>query len=122
MTAKSSRRRRPVSTFVIAAALIAALSLPCSAFAQRPDLPAGDPARTWKEEDSKDGRWNEMEIGPFLASVLRTPKGAIAKGLSIKVGDELPPFALDDVHGQTVVSSELLAQGPVVLTVFRGVW
>jgi len=56
--------------------------------AQRPELPQGDPARTWKESDSQDGRWNEMEIGPFLASVLRTPGGAIAKGLSIKVGDK----------------------------------
>ena len=41
---------------------------------------------------------------------------------TIKVGDGLPAFALDDVHGQTVVSTELLARGPVVLTVFRGVW
>ncbi len=42
--------------------------------------------------------------------------------LTIKVGEALPAFALDDVHGQPVVSTELLARGPAVLTVFRGVW
>ncbi len=61
---------------------------PLSAIAQRPELPAGDPARTWKEADSNDGRWNETDVGPFLASVINTPGGNVAKGLSIKVGDK----------------------------------
>jgi hypothetical protein len=38
----------------------------------------------------------------------------------IKVGDPLPPFALKNAFGQDVRSSELLANGPLVLTVFRG--
>ena len=40
----------------------------------------------------------------------------------IKVGDRLPPFALQNAFGQDVRSSELLARGPLVLTVFRGSW
>jgi peroxiredoxin len=40
----------------------------------------------------------------------------------IKVGDPLPPFALKNAFGQEVRSSELLANGPSVLTVFRGSW
>jgi hypothetical protein len=40
----------------------------------------------------------------------------------IKVGDPLPPFALKNAFGQEVRSSELLANGPLVLTVFRGSW
>jgi hypothetical protein len=40
----------------------------------------------------------------------------------IKVGDPLPPFALKNAVGQEVRSSELLANGPLVLTVFRGSW
>jgi len=40
----------------------------------------------------------------------------------IKVGDPLPPFALLNVHGQEVRSTDLLAQGPLVLTFFRGGW
>jgi hypothetical protein len=40
----------------------------------------------------------------------------------IKVGDRLPGFALKSSRGQEVRSSELLAKGPLVLTVFRGAW
>jgi hypothetical protein len=40
----------------------------------------------------------------------------------IKVGDPLPPFALKNALGREVRSSELLANGPLVLTVFRGSW
>jgi peroxiredoxin len=40
----------------------------------------------------------------------------------IKVGDRLPPFALQNAFGEEVRSSELLANGPLVLTVFRGAW
>jgi peroxiredoxin len=40
----------------------------------------------------------------------------------IKVGDPLPPFALKNAFGQEVRSSELLANGKLVLTVFRGSW
>ena len=40
----------------------------------------------------------------------------------IRVGDQLPPFALKNAFGHDVRSSELLARGPLVLTVFRGSW
>ena len=40
----------------------------------------------------------------------------------IKVGDTLPPFALQNADGVEVSSASLLAQGAVVLTVFRGHW
>lgn len=39
-----------------------------------------------------------------------------------KVGDALPPFALPDTEGQTVSSFDLLAAGPLVVTVYRGIW
>ena len=41
---------------------------------------------------------------------------------TIKVGDKLPPFSLKNANGETVSSDDLLAQGTVVLTVFRGHW
>lgn len=41
---------------------------------------------------------------------------------AIKVGDPLPEFSLDNTDGVTVRSTELLAKGAVVLTVFRGKW
>jgi hypothetical protein len=40
----------------------------------------------------------------------------------INVGDPLPAFALKNSHGQEVRSADLLANGPLVLTVFRGSW
>ncbi len=39
-----------------------------------------------------------------------------------KVGDTLPAFALQNVHDEEVSSTALLTRGPLVLTVFRGVW
>ena len=39
-----------------------------------------------------------------------------------KPGEPLPPFSLRNAQDVEIHSSELLAQGPLVLTVFRGVW
>lgn len=41
---------------------------------------------------------------------------------TIKVGDALPDFSLTNAQGVEVHSGDLLDQGPVVVTVFRGVW
>ena len=40
----------------------------------------------------------------------------------IKVGDKLPGFTLNNDDGSTVSSTALLADGPLVLTIFRGTW
>ena len=40
----------------------------------------------WEEADSRDGRWNDMEIGPCLASVVALPEGTVAKGLTLRLG------------------------------------
>jgi len=40
----------------------------------------------------------------------------------IKVGDKLPPFTLANDDGSTVSSEALLADGPLVVTIFRGHW
>lgn len=40
----------------------------------------------------------------------------------IKVGDPLPAFSLQNAYGKEVRSSDLLARGPLVVTVFRGSW
>jgi len=42
----------------------------------------------WTEQDSVDNRWNQTQVGPFLASTLFLPDlPPVEKGLSIKVGD-----------------------------------
>ena len=40
----------------------------------------------------------------------------------IAAGTKLPEFALPNTAGETVRSTQLLQQGPLVLTVYRGVW
>lgn len=39
-----------------------------------------------------------------------------------KVGDKLTAFSLPDTAGNTVASAKLLAEGPLVVTFYRGVW
>ncbi|MEO1208223.1 MAG: peroxiredoxin-like family protein [Cyanobacteria bacterium J06638_20] len=41
---------------------------------------------------------------------------------TLKVGDTIPEVALPNATGQTVNIGELLAQGPVVITFYRGGW
>ena len=38
------------------------------------------------------------------------------------VGDKAPAFRLPDQDGNVVESADLLARGPLVLTLFRGHW
>lgn len=40
----------------------------------------------------------------------------------IKAGAALPPFSLIGASGNTVSSTDLLARGALVLTVYRGHW
>ena len=51
----------------------------------------------------------------------RAPRlGAASRAL--KVGDEAPAFILKDPDGNVVSSTELLKQGPLVVTFYRGAW
>ena len=46
--------------------------------------------------------------------------GAAQKAL--KAGDNAPAFTLNDANGKPVSSADLLRQGPLVVTFYRGVW
>jgi hypothetical protein len=41
---------------------------------------------------------------------------------ALQTGDAAPGFSLPDQEGQLVHSQELLAQGPLVLVFYRGMW
>lgn len=58
------------------------------------------------------------EIGENIAALTQT---GIAKQ-SVKVGEQAPDFTLPDVFGNEVTLSQLLKQGPVVVTFYRGEW
>jgi hypothetical protein len=40
----------------------------------------------------------------------------------LKAGDPAPDFALNDENGNAVGSADLLPQGPLVISFYRGVW
>ena len=65
-------------------------------------------------------------IPPETASIMhRATEELRASGIMnevIKVGDQLPPFALPNAYGQEMRSADFLAKGPLVLTFFRGSW
>ena len=41
---------------------------------------------------------------------------------ALKAGDQIPPFALTNAEGAIVRSQDLFADGPVVLSFYRGLW
>jgi len=41
---------------------------------------------------------------------------------AVTVGDPMPGFTLPDTAGRAVASDELLAQGPLVVSFYRGRW
>ncbi|MBW3113012.1 AhpC/TSA family protein [Bacillus sp. MCCB 382] len=44
------------------------------------------------------------------------------EGKGLRVGDKAPDFTLPDASGKEVKLSEILGQGPVILTFYRGGW
>ena len=60
-----------------------------------------------------------------LATMARSTQELLDSGQAQRAlgsGRQLPAFALPNQDGRTVRSSELLAEGPLVLTFFRGHW
>jgi hypothetical protein len=41
---------------------------------------------TQKEGDWVDNRWGRTDVGPFLSSIIETPSGSVAKGITIRIG------------------------------------
>ena len=51
-----------------------------------------------------------------------TVTAEMAATRALRAGDRVPDFVLPDAMGETVRLSDLLADGPVVLTFYRGAW
>ncbi len=60
-------------------------------------------------------------VAVFDRNIDELVKSGVAEQ-SLKVGAHAPDFTLPDVSGQQVTLSELLKQGPVVVTFYRGEW
>ena len=63
---------------------------------------------------------------PERAAVYRAQAEALAASdlleEALRTGDAAPMFTLPDAHGEPVALSDLLAEGPVVLSFYRGSW
>ncbi len=63
---------------------------------------------------------------PERAAVYRAQAEALAASdlleEALRTGDAAPMFTLPDAHGDPVALSDLLAEGPVVLSFYRGSW
>ena len=60
-----------------------------------------------------------------LAIMRRATEELRASGIiehALKTGEHAPEWQLPDSHGNLVRSRDLLKNGPLVLTFFRGVW
>ena len=47
------------------------------------------------EDDWLDGRWNTMDVGPFLACTARSPLGLVKKGMVFRLGDSEAAMLFD---------------------------
>ena len=62
------------------------------------------------------------EIHPIMERATAELIASGQAGRALQAGDQAPVFTLDDPEGQPVSSAELLAQGPLVISFYRGVW
>lgn len=80
---------------IILALLPLSLVVGAPASTNRPVLPPhpgldGGQGGHWgkqAEPDWRDNRWNQMDVGPFMCSLLPLSNGTVLKGMSVRVGD-----------------------------------
>lgn len=83
------------------------------------DMPLQDQLDAFKRDFEAKAPKDKLAVMARVMDDLRR-SGQLSRAL--KVGDLLPPFALPNQRGETVASADLLARGPLVVTVFRGAW
>lgn len=62
------------------------------------------------------------EIAAIMARATAELVASGAAGRALKAGDRAPDFTLAAPDGTPVAAAELLAQGPLVVSFYRGVW
>ena len=62
------------------------------------------------------------EVNEIMHRATEELAAVVAAKPGLGVGDTLPPFRLPDQDGNLVDSAELLKQGPLVVSLFRGHW
>lgn len=66
------------------------------------------------------------QIPPETMAVMLQARGKLTKSgildRAIRVGDTMPDFSLADAQGRQFGLAELRRMGPVLITIYRGVW
>ena len=66
------------------------------------------------------------KVPPETLAIMQRAKEALENSgileRTIKVGDKVPDFKLADAAGNQVSFAELRQRGPVLLSLYRGVW
>lgn len=58
------------------------------------------------------------EIGQFVQGLAQSG----VEKTSCQAGDRIPSFSLPNISGKIVSSAEILSNGPMVLSFYRGAW
>lgn len=75
--------------------------------------------------DFEAGKLPRKPLASAIETMHRATAALIASGQAQrarKAGDRAPEFTLNDPDGRSVSSRDLLTQGPLVLSFYRGVW
>ncbi len=79
--------------------------------------------------EDKLSQLREASAGKFPAEIKekmhRATKELRESGIletTIKVGDKMPSFSLPNTNGEMISSDDLLANGNLVVSFYRGVW
>ena len=67
-------------------------------------------------------RWGDGRMRQVYTALAEHLERSEAAKQALKVGDTMPEFVLPNAEGKLVSSRELLAQGPLVVSFFRGDW
>lgn len=62
------------------------------------------------------------EIHPIMQRATAELIASGQAGRALKAGDRAPTFTLNDPEGKPVSSADMLAQGPLIISFYRGVW
>ena len=77
---------------------------------------------TLKEKlEQQQGRWSPTVRAAYEELVKQLGRAETADR-ALKIGDKISDFVLPNAEGELIGSSELLAQGPLVINFFRGDW
>ncbi len=73
-------------------------------------------------EQKMDGFKSQFESGGIFHRATEDLRQSGLAERALRTGDQAPAFTLNNQDGTSISSAQLLANGPLVITFFRGHW